>query len=53
MVIGEAVRAMDDNFKDAHPEIPWRSTIRMRKFIVHEYEEIDCELVQLTSVSPR
>lgn len=40
-VIGEAVRAMDDAFKTAHPEIPWRAIVGMRNFIVHEYEGID------------
>lgn len=40
-VIGEAVRAMDDAFKSAHPEIPWRAIVGMRNFIVHEYEGID------------
>lgn len=39
-VIGEAVRAMDDAFKTAHPEIP-RAIVGMRSFIVHEYEGID------------
>ena len=40
-VIGEAVRAMDDAFKAAHPDIPWRAIVGMRNFIVHEYEGID------------
>ena len=40
-VIGEAVRAMDEDFKSAHPDIPWRSIVGMRNFLVHEYEEVD------------
>ena len=39
-VIGEAVRAMDEDFKSAHPDIPWRSIVGMRNFLVHEYEEV-------------
>ena len=40
-VIGEAVRAIDEDFKSAHPDIPWRSIVGMRNFLVHEYEEVD------------
>ena len=58
-VIGEAVRAMDDEFKATHPDIPWRSIVGMRNFIVHEYEEIDYDLVwqavsvDLPAMTPR
>ncbi len=36
-VIGEAVKAIDPNFRDAHPEIPWRAIAGLRDRIVHEY----------------
>jgi len=36
-VIGEAVKAVDQDFKDAHPEIPWRAIAGIRDRIVHEY----------------
>ena len=58
-VIGEAVRAMDDDFKAAHPDISWRSIVGMRNFIIHEYEEIDYDLVwqavsvDLPAMTPR
>ena len=45
MVVGEAVRAMDDDFKDAHPDMPWKAIVGMRNFIVHEYEGIDYDMV--------
>ena len=59
MVVGEAVRAMDDDFKDAHPDMPWKAIVGMRNFIVHEYEEIDYGLVwkaisiDLPTLTPR
>ena len=59
MVIGEAVRAMDDAFKASYPDIPWRSIVGMRNFIVHEYEGIDYDevwkaaSVQLPALVPR
>ena len=58
-VIGEAVRAMDDSFKSSHPDVPWRSIVGMRNFIVHEYEEIDYDkvwrviTVDLPALTPR
>jgi len=36
-VIGEAVKAIDPDFKTAHPEIPWRAIAAIRDRIVHEY----------------
>ena len=44
-VIGEAVRAMDDGFKTAHPDVPWQSVVGRRNFIVHEYDGIDYDIV--------
>lgn len=36
-VIGEAVKAIDPEFKAAHPDIPWRAIAGLRDRIVHEY----------------
>ncbi|CAA7613929.1 DUF86 domain-containing protein [Magnetospirillum sp. SS-4] len=36
-VIGEAVKAIDPDFKVAHPEIPWRAIAGIRDSIIHEY----------------
>jgi uncharacterized protein with HEPN domain len=35
--IGEAVKAVDQDFKDTHPEISWRAIAGLRDRIVHEY----------------
>lgn len=59
MIMGEAVRAMDEAFKAAHPEIPWRSIVGMRNFIVHEYDDIDYDEIwksasqDLPALTPR
>lgn len=39
-VIGEAARRVSDEFKRAHPEIPWQPIIGQRNVIAHEYGEI-------------
>jgi len=34
--------------KDAHPELPWRDIIAMRKRLVHGYFEVDLDRVWAT-----
>lgn len=36
--IGEQVYALSDEFKDSHPEVPWRAISGMRHRLVHDYE---------------
>jgi uncharacterized protein with HEPN domain len=36
-IIGEAARALPEELKQAHPEIPWPVIVGMRNIIVHEY----------------
>ncbi|MBX3368464.1 MAG: DUF86 domain-containing protein [Phycisphaeraceae bacterium] len=40
-VIGEAAAKVSKQFRDAHPEIPWRPIIAQRHILVHEYGHID------------
>jgi uncharacterized protein with HEPN domain len=44
-VIGEAARALSQDFRDQHSDIPWSSVIGMRHVMVHEYFEIDLDIV--------
>jgi len=44
-VIGEAARRVSQPFQDAHPEIPWRQAIGMRHRIVHDYMNVDEDVV--------
>ncbi|MBC7953097.1 MAG: DUF86 domain-containing protein [Rhodospirillaceae bacterium] len=36
-VIGEAVKAIDPDFKTAYPNIPWRAIAGIRDRIIHDY----------------
>ena len=36
-IIGEAARAIPNDFKDQHPEIPWRQISGMRNILIHVY----------------
>jgi len=44
-ILGEAVRALSDDFRHAHPEFPWSGIIGMRNILVHHYFEIDTDAV--------
>lgn len=50
-IIGEAatkIQKADPAFTAAHPEIPWQQISGMRHRIVHDYFEIDFEIVWRT-----
>ncbi|MBR5983948.1 MAG: DUF86 domain-containing protein [Bacteroidales bacterium] len=44
-IIGEAVYKLTKEFKDAHPEIPWRAIEKMRHILVHDYFCINFEIL--------
>ena len=44
-VVGEAASRIGEDFKTAHPEIPWRQIIGFRNRVVHVYFEIDLGVV--------
>ena len=46
-IIGEAARRVSEQFREAHPEIPWRNIIAQRNVLVHEYGEIKQERLWL------
>ena len=41
--IGEAAHTMPQNFKDHHPEIPWKQLTGYQSLITHYYLEIDTD----------
>jgi len=44
-IIGEAVRSLSAELKDAHPEVPWSEIVGMRHVLVHGYFDIDLAVV--------
>ena len=44
-IIGEAANRLPENFRAQHPEIEWRRIIGLRNRIVHDYFNIDVEIV--------
>lgn len=49
VVIGEAANHISENFKMAHPEIPWKGIIGQRNVLAHEYGEILVERIWLVA----
>ena len=44
-IIGEAARRLSPEARDAFPEIPWKLITAMRNIIVHDYDEVDLDVV--------
>ena len=49
-IIGEAARRVSQEFRDKHPEIPWKSMMAQRNVLAHEYDEIDNERIWQVAV---
>lgn len=47
-IIGEASAKIDSSFQEAHQEIAWHRKRGMRNRLIHNYNEIDIELVWQT-----
>ena len=43
--IGELSTVLSDEFKDAHPEMPWRDIKRMRNIVAHHYGSFNREML--------
>ncbi|GAB4511374.1 MAG: DUF86 domain-containing protein [Anaerolineae bacterium] len=44
-IMGEATKRLSVDFKDEHPEIPWRLMAGMRNILIHDYDKVDLSVV--------
>lgn len=44
-VIGEAARRVCQAYQVNHPDVPWREIVGMRHKIVHDYMDVDFDVV--------
>jgi uncharacterized protein with HEPN domain len=45
-VIGEAAKALSDEFKTERPDIPWRSIVELRNVLTHHYWDTAWALIE-------
>jgi uncharacterized protein with HEPN domain len=45
MIVGEAARRLSAEFRARYPDIPWADIVGMRNRLVHDYINVDWDLV--------
>ena len=50
-VIGEAATRLSEQFRNAHPQLPWNEIVGMRHRLVHGYFEINIARVWQTAIN--
>lgn len=50
-IIGEAVKRIPDAVRATHPNIQWRPAAAMRDYLIHDYPEVDPEVVWNTIIN--
>ena len=44
-IIGEAARGISQQFRQSHPDLPWKSMVGMRDRLIHGYFDINLDVV--------
>lgn len=44
-IIGEAANGVSEQFRQEHPELPWRQMIATRNRLIHGYRDMDSAVV--------
>jgi uncharacterized protein with HEPN domain len=44
-IVGEAARRLSPESQDQFPEIPWRLLTGMRNILIHDYDDVDLDVV--------
>ena len=44
-IMGEAARRVSAAFRAAHSEVPWQKIVAQRNVLIHEYGEVEDEIV--------
>ena len=44
-IIGEATKNLSNDFKSKYPTIPWKKMAGLRDVIIHDYQELNKEMI--------
>jgi len=44
-IIGEAASKVSQEFRDNHPQIPWKVIVGMRNWVIHAYFNVNLDIV--------
>jgi uncharacterized protein with HEPN domain len=44
-IMGEAAASVSTEFRQEHPEVPWRKMVALRNRLIHGYFEIDPDII--------
>lgn len=44
-IIGEAARRLSPEARNLFPEIPWKLVTAMRNILIHDYDDVDLNIV--------
>ncbi|RJX36478.1 MAG: DUF86 domain-containing protein [Desulfarculus sp.] len=44
-IIGEAVKKLPNEFRAAHPKVPWRDIAASRDVLIHDYDRVNLHLL--------
>ena len=47
-IMGEATKRISDTFKEKYPEVPWKDMAGMRDKLIHDYIDVDLNIVYQT-----
>ena len=47
-IMGEATKRISETFKEKHPEVPWKDMAGMRDKLIHDYIDVDLNIVYQT-----
>ncbi len=49
LIIGEATKRVSSEFREQHPDIPWKLMAGMRDVVIHAYDSVDLSHVWKTA----
>jgi len=45
IILGEATKRLSNEFREQHPKIPWRQMAGLRDVVIHDYDELDFDIL--------